>query len=301
MAAHDIRQDKPYRRGLVLGLTLAEIMILLIFVLLMALASAIASRDRKIAGFDGVYSPELVEKIRTSYPVSQSPDEYFKELVRAIDSDIEWRDKRPTGVDEDLLADAALGRLVREAAEKSSAPDARSFLAGIIETDGERKKTEWPPFFNLSEERGYFFDTGKATLRPDVRARLEQDVIPRLSKLVAEYGVDVIEVIGHTDEVPMPGASNLDYLLIDASVGREKVSRLRPADNSGLAMARAVSVVNLFRRAPELRGLTILPFSGAQMIVPVDVLSDGSSKNSDQARRRIEIRLRRKSEQLAGS
>ena len=48
MARYDIRQDMQYRRGLILGLTIAEVMILLIFVLLMSLASALSNRDRKL-------------------------------------------------------------------------------------------------------------------------------------------------------------------------------------------------------------------------------------------------------------
>ncbi len=48
----DLRQDKSYRRGLVLGLTVAEIMILLIFMLLMALAAALQNRDQRIKMLD---------------------------------------------------------------------------------------------------------------------------------------------------------------------------------------------------------------------------------------------------------
>lgn len=301
MATFDIRQDKPYRRGLVLGLTLAEIMILLIFVLLMALSSALASRDKLIKDFQPVYSPPLVDKIMTSYPESRSPESYYKELVRAIDADTEWVRNRPSNMDANLLADAALGKKLREAAEKSSAIDANEFLESMLRHDADRKKTEWPPFFNLSEKGGYYFDTGQATLRKDVKLKLERDVIPRLRKLVAEYGIDVIEVIGHTDEVPMSGVSNLDRQLIPASSNEVSISTLRSTDNAGLAMARAVSVVNLFRSASQLQGLTILPLSGAQMIVPVDRLSDGTATQSDQSRRRIEIRLRRKSKQVAGA
>ncbi len=301
MATFDIRQDKPYRRGLVLGLTLAEVMILLIFVLLMALSAALATRDKMIKIFEPLASQQLVDKVRIAYPNSRTPDEYYKELVRAIDADKEWMRNRPANVDANLLADAALGKKLRDAALESSSVDAEAFLESMLEADAARKKTEWPPFFNLSEEGGYFFDTAQATLRPDVQLKLERDVIPRLRKLVAEYGIDVIEVIGHTDEVPMSGVSNLDRQLIPASSNRVPISSLRSADNAGLAIARAVSVVNLFRSAPELKGLTILPLSGAQMIVPVDKLSDGTATEGDQSRRRIEIRLRRKSKQIAGA
>ncbi len=301
MSEFDIRQDKPYRRGLVLGLTLAEIMILLIFVLLMALSSALANRDKVIKIFKPVYTPELVEKIRTAYPESKTPKDYYKELVRAIDADNEWIKNRPKDIDANLLADAALGKKLRNAAEKSSAIDANDFLDDMLKDNAGHKKSEEPPFFNLSEEGGYYFDTGQATLRPDVKRKLEQEVIPRLRKYVDDYGIDVVEVVGHTDEVPMSGISNLDKQLILASSNKVAISTLHSTDNAGLAIARAVSVVNFFRSAPLLKGLTILPLSGAQMIVPGDKLSDGTATQSDQSRRRIEVRLRKKSKPVSGA
>ena len=39
----------------------------------------------------------------------------------------------------------------------------------------------------------------------------------------------------------------------------------------------------------------ILPLSGAQMIVPVDRMADGSARGDEQPRRRMEIRLRKSS------
>src|SRR5690606_31415105 len=113
MKRYDIRQDKPYRRGLILGLTMAEIMILLIFVLLMALASALASRDRQIDAFEALVSPQLVEKIKMAYPEVRTAEDYYKELVRAIDLDLAFSHNPPEGVSRELLVDAALGRKVR--------------------------------------------------------------------------------------------------------------------------------------------------------------------------------------------
>lgn len=60
MAGYDIRQDKSYRRGLILGLTMAEVMILLIFVLLMALASALANRDKRLKALEDGTGSRLV-------------------------------------------------------------------------------------------------------------------------------------------------------------------------------------------------------------------------------------------------
>jgi len=97
----------------------------------------------------------------------------------------------------------------------------------------------------------------------------------------------------------MVGESNLDRFLIPASANRTSIESLHSTDNAGLAMARAVAIVRILRADPRLRGVTILPLSGAQMIVPVDRVADGTATKSDQSRRRIEMRLRRSTEQVA--
>ena len=95
----------------------------------------------------------------------------------------------------------------------------------------------------------------------------------------------------------MVGQSNLDQKLIAASASKVAIGDLRSTDNAGLAMARAVAVVHILRADPRLSGVTILPLSGGQMIVPVDKVADGHAVGDDQRRRRIEIRLRRSTEQ----
>ena len=75
------------------------------------------------------------------------------------------------------------------------------------------------------------------------------------------------------------------------------VSRLTHRPAVRWAMARAVAVVRILRADRRLREVTILPLSGAQMIVPVDRMADGSATGDDELRRRIEIRLRRTTEQ----
>ena len=86
MSQYDIRQDKPYRRGLVLGMTMAEIMILLIFVLLMALASALSSREQQLKAIDEGSGTRLIEAMQQAYPEASTPDDYYKELVRSIEA-----------------------------------------------------------------------------------------------------------------------------------------------------------------------------------------------------------------------
>lgn len=297
----DLRQDKSYRRGLVLGLTMAEIMILLLFVLLMALAAALQNRDARIQALDNGGASRLVEELQRAYPEARNSDQYFKELKRAIEA---RRQVEAAGAKDgaaNLMADAEVGRQVREAAKASGVKDPEKFVKEVVAASSKGRKGQWPPFFSLSEAGGYFFDSGKATLRPEFDRNLRGEVIPMLAKSVADYDVDVVEVIGHTDEVPMSGSSNLDSSLIAASVGRSPISGLRSTDNAGLAMARAVAVVHVLRSDPRLRNVAILPLSGAQMIVPVDKVADGSARGDDQRRRRIEIRMRRSTQQASPS
>lgn len=296
----DLRQDKSYRRGLLLGLTMAEVMILLIFVLLMALGAALQRRDERIRSIDNGGAARLVEAIQRAYPEAKSGDDYFKELTRAIEARKAIESASPDAA-KSLLADAELGRAARAAAAKSDADDPAEFARRAINSAAANKdkKGQWPPFFSLSEAGGYYFDSGKATLRPEFERNLRSEIVPMLVRSVADYDVDVIEVIGHTDEVPMSGTSNLDSGLISASSNRFPIGSLRSTDNAGLAMARAVSVVRVLRADPRLGNVTILPLSGAQMIVPVDRMADGSAKGDDQRRRRIEIRLRKSTEQAS--
>lgn len=295
----DLRQDKSYRRGLVLGLTMAEVMILLLFVLLMALAAALQNRDARIRALDGGGASRLVEELQRAYPQAKDKDDYFKELTRAIEARRQVEQAGARNGAANLMADAEVGRRVRQAAATSGVTDTDRFVNEVVAASSRGRKGQWPPFFSLSEAGGYFFDSGKATLRPEFQRNLRSQVIPMLARSVADYDVDVVEVIGHTDEVPMSGRSNLDADLIQASVGRYPIGGLRSTDNAGLAMARAVAVVQQLRADPRLRRVSILPLSGAQMIVPVDRVANGTARGDDQRRRRIEIRLRKSTQQAS--
>jgi hypothetical protein len=73
------------------------------------------------------------------------------------------------------------------------------------------------------------------------------------------------------------------------------VSRLQLSDNAGLGLARAIAVAKVLRADPRLVGASVLPLSGAQLIMPGDILSDGKHAGDVETRRRIEIRVRRRS------
>ena len=276
---------------------MAEIMILVIFLLLMALGAALGEREKSLALYQTGEVSKLVEQLQRAYPNASTSEDFFKELTRAIDVREEVEKQGLTRASDRMVKDAEMGRQARIAAEKAGIDDPSGYIAEAFAANSSGRPGRWPPFLSLSEAGGYYFDSGRATLRPEFERNLVNDVIPMLERYAREYDVDVIEVIGHTDEVPMAGQSNLDSLLIAASTGRAAIADLQSTDNAGLAMARAVAVVRELRADPRLKNVTILPLSGAKRGNPVDRMSDGSARGDDQRRRRIEIRLRKSTAQ----
>jgi endonuclease YncB( thermonuclease family)/outer membrane protein OmpA-like peptidoglycan-associated protein len=175
--------------------------------------------------------------------------------------------------------------VLNEPAPQSSQPSAQTTDSGH----------NWPPIITLSEAEGYFFASGSAEVPYKLQAVLKDEIVGKLLTLIAEYNVDVIEVIGHTDEQPViPRQSNLDHTLLPSIRG---ISREAPiaADNAGLGLARAAAVVRILREDRRLAGTELLPLSGGQLISVGDRLSTTATGIDAPNRRRIEIRLRRRS------
>lgn len=152
----------------------------------------------------------------------------------------------------------------------------------------------WPPIIKLKEADGEFFIVGSAQVSPAFEAKIRRDVVPKILDLVSRFQTDVVEIVGHTDEQPIPPgiASTLDTLSIDVIAKGEPAARLNAADNAGLGFARALAVVQVLNKDERLKKLTILPLSAAQMIDVDGKLSNGVKGGDVKERRRIEIRLR---------
>lgn len=140
-----------------------------------------------------------------------------------------------------------------------------------------------------------FFASGSAEVPSKLHAVLKDEVVEKLLTLVSEYNADVIEVIGHTDEQPIVARqSNLDHMLLPSIRGRPSENPIA-ADNAGLGLARAAAVVRILRNDRRLDGVEILPLSGGQLIEVGDQLPTTAIGTDAPSRRRIEIRLRRRS------
>lgn len=155
-----------------------------------------------------------------------------------------------------------------------------------------------PPIINLKETEGFTFPLGEAALTPEFKTRLSSAVETLLDS-AKPYKATVIEVIGHTDELPITGRqSNLDTQLIQfLNASRNLTLTHTPlvaADNTGLGMARAAAVAQFLMADRRLEGrFQILPMSGGQLITTNDTISNGADSREASQRRRIEIRARR--------
>jgi flagellar motor protein MotB len=375
------RQSSSYRQGLVLGLTMAEIMLLLVFCLLIA-TGALLARERRnadeavarlaTASASAKANQDFVDRLKRDPALAEAMgnpagasdptaiDEFWRKLVegaQALDAlerhglarssveasaehlakaeafrrkggDLDTVVTRAAVVDAieravggapldagdpDALAEllrkgsTAAAREAAAAAERAAAERSIGELrAALIKAADEARVTaevaakapghDWPPIIKLSEAGGYFFKTGRAELEAEFERQLRVAIVPRLLEIARQYGVDVIEVVGHTDEQPMGGqGTNLDRDLAAVLRGSAPVGALRPGDNAGLGLARAVAVVSILLRDERLSGLRLLPLSGAQLIQTDERLSQGTMSGDVKERRRIEIRVRKSS------
>ncbi|GLS29402.1 OmpA family protein [Mesorhizobium albiziae] len=357
-------ERKGYGRGLILGLTMAETMLLLVFCLLLAAGAIIAKKEKEAAEakkstIEAMERARLAEteadkarkenealltqvaKMMESATGKRIPDDEWRELVKAK-QDVARIEKSGLTVEEAIkhapvtkvMKEQALDEktarelvpAVKKLAERGITAEETEKMAsslsvlrdnGFAEKDnpavelaaaldkaakateeGNSKPHEWPPIISMSELEGYNFKVGSAELSDTFEIKLREKA-SEIAGRAKEYGVDLIEVIGHTDEQAMAGAvSNMDKGLKAVLDGEKPIASLHPADNAGLGLARAISVAELLESLPELKGLTILPMSGGQLILPGDRLTDGAQSGDVKARRRIEIRVRQRAEAI---
>lgn len=356
--------EREHRRGLVLGLTLAETLLLLLFLLLLTLGVKLAAMKRAMTplpvaqhmpswnfptnptiaepftpapGSTGVVIGSPIEtgsigpRETGSFASDNSkpqPDASDVALQGLKGIAIEFNPSDPPAIlkrMQDILAGlphtaSALDDLQHalhdlDQRKPNSALDQLKMAVAILKRlppdalpddvivrpkptagNGDGKEhPDWPPIITLTEADGFFFPTGSAELAPAQRDKLAGPVVDALAIIIDKYSdVNVIEVIGHTDEQPIGRRpSNLDGSLFPRLQGNQERPEMIPADNAGLGLARAVAVAEVLLQQKRLTKFRILPLSGAQLIDLNDDLSGGSGPKDMESRRRIEIRVRR--------
>lgn len=333
MAQSVSRHNSAYRQGLVLGLTMAEVMILVIFVSLITLGwmwkrerEQVVALKEQIASHGAPPSPiearilkqmhelfnlmdakaekEIVERLKkpSTTIVVSNEEATFVEKVRKstatnakIKIDELWREltKAADNLDAFRTSMSVTPEVERLLKYQKVTPEQLRYDLQRALNLISKGQHDWPPIITLSDADGYNFNSGSAELSPAFEKRLRDDIIPNLIKLTKQYRVDVIEIIGHTDEQAVGGRqSNLDKALLGFLRGEGSVTDLTPGDNAGLGLARASSIVRVLNGHSGLSNLRILPLSAAQLTLTDQKLTKGSPGDVRE-RRRIEIRLRR--------
>ena len=317
-----VRQSSSYRQGLVLGLTMAEVMILLIFCLLIALAAVLRTEMAKLAEAKAAPTEqgisqndhEVLREVRknsalydrmlaaSTSPNSKQADEFWRDLFEGQSLAEEYRKEglapeqvramvasanqlQAKGVDaRTALRDADIVAKIQKVMPGAASPSAPiEKIIDVVQRGLNEQSNgghQWPPIISLSEANGHYFKTGSAELSPEFKFELTNETPSRILELIKQYDVDVIEVVGHTDEQPNSSRpSNLDGELLPVLRNTTSVSNLVPADNAGLGLARAVSVLSVLRQSPLLQDYKLIPLSGAQL-----VNTDENSRNFRQSR-----------------
>lgn len=117
-------------------------------------------------------------------------------------------------------------------------------------------------YVSLNMNGGILFDSGKDELRPEVL-----EILDRISLILHEYDGYIIEVVGHTDNVPIHSA--------------------KFPDNTMLSMCRAYSVYKYF---VDICGIdpVYMKSSGRGENVP---MADNSTAEGRAQNRRVEIKI----------
>lgn len=177
--------------------------------------------------------------------------------------------------------------------------DAQAEAANALRAELDQLRTaenasDRPPIVILSERnQNYRFGVGSAEITPDFQRELDLKVVPMLAQQARECRCDALEVVGHTDGLPINGSSNLDRNLVRAFTGAD--TELSPGSNIDLGMMRALSIIRYLKEAQQqgqLSGIRyFIPYSAGQMLRTDYSLETSKGRIEDRSRRRITLRL----------
>jgi len=159
-----------------------------------------------------------------------------------------------------------------------------------------RLTNEKPPVIRLSDAKDYRFARGSFEVNKTFRSKLISEELPKIDRAIQCYAIDTIEIIGHTDNSPNTGLSNIDRFPKTEELANSFKS-VYAGSNADLGLLRAFSVQTLLeeeigRVHPQL---AFKSYSASSLINPGN--KSNLDANIDQEKRRIEIRLTRSSNQ----
>ncbi|MCY3843982.1 MAG: hypothetical protein OXH69_10620 [Acidobacteria bacterium] len=188
----------------------------------------------------------------------------------------------------------AVAALMREARARPPAADIELV----------RDPEEQPPLIILDEASGYSFATGTHDLSPAFRRALDEKIVPAIAHEADACRCDVLEVFGHTDGQPYRGVPGARRGSLDTLPDRFAAGDLRgltAGSNVELGYLRAAAVADYLAGLGADGGLARIRFlhfhSTGSMVLPSGKRASGRDQLPDAARRRIELRLSRSTDQ----
>lgn len=182
-------------------------------------------------------------------------DEYINSMGKTADGE---EDTDEIGDYEEMAQQVEDAQLAEseELAEKISESIAENNLDDVISVEFTSQ------YVQLTLKGALLFNSGKAEVREDALP-----VLDKVGVILERYANSIIEIEGHTDNVPISGG--------------------KYADNSELSCARALSVFNYFLETTNLEP-SMIKYAGRGEYVPV---ADNSTEEGRARNRRVEIRI----------
>lgn len=179
-------------------------------------------------------------------------DSYYNEIANSKDDN---DNKGNEGDLKEQLGQAGLEESEGMAEDIQNAVDELG-ISDAVEIDFDEQ------YVMLNLSGGILFDSGKAEILPEA-----QVVIDKIAIVLKQYDKNIIEIEGHTDNVPMTSG--------------------RFEDNDVLSMYRALAVANYIREATDLNPAYIKS-SGRGEYVPI---ADNSTAEGRARNRRVVIKI----------
>ncbi|QNJ23668.1 OmpA-like domain-containing protein [Synechococcus sp. MIT S9220] len=153
-----------------------------------------------------------------------------------------------------------------------------------------------PPIISLEDTEDYRFRTGSFILSQNFEDTLKAKAIPNIESTIKCYGIDTIEIVGHTDGRPSTPGGNIDMALVKGFEAKD-MSKVIPGSNIDLGFLRAMAVQDKISNILTKRGVNNIGFRvlSAGSTINIDGRFSPAKNKDDKARRRIEIRFLRRS------
>lgn len=255
---------------------------ILSFILLLAIIKPLVSINSLRATEEQLRSEnrqlqQQIENARAEVARNQEQIRFFNNEISQLEASVTQQRQRAENAERQVINFAAQAQKLQTQLEE------------------ETQRPKAPPIIVIQDTGSYQFQSGSAALPESLNRYIRQQLVAQIESNAAEYQIDVVEIIGHTDgQVNQGGVSNLDQVLETVATGNNSLNQLSPGSNADLGLMRALAVVKILQEIQQkegrLKGLQFRPYSAAQLVTPSGTFAE-TNRNPDAKRRRIEIRF----------